>query len=469
MTELSPRLELPYLMPSQAQKHITHNEALELLDAIVQLTLVSIGENTPPGAPQSGEAHGVGEAPTGAWAGHSGQIAVWRGTGWQFLTPRAGWRATNLAKAVPCRFDGTAWAPEVADMNDLDGLGIQTGWDMTNRLSVCAAASLLTGDGAGHQLKINKSADTDTASLLFQSGWTGHAEMGLAGDTGFSVKISADGSNWLDAMRMDPVARSISFAPDGTERLRLTDSSAQLDLPLSGKAVVQSRDDTTPGRLLKVGTFGLGQSPGAAQTVPQGALTDDIPSGFYQTYQAGDPEGRKFNNYLVAVAAGANPGSAGGGYLSWTRATTGSLRPFVGSRSADGTKVNWERLYGRKSILGKVHQSGGVPTGAIIEQGSNRNGEYTRFADGTQICTRSVQITVSRMTPEGNGYTAKLGSWSFPAQFSDNNYGRSGSAQGAWISFTKGTQRSSQPWLSAWTDKTGTTAYIFLMAVGRWY
>jgi hypothetical protein len=46
-------------------------------------------------------------------------------------------------------------------------------------------------------------------------------------------------------------------------------------------------------------------------------------------------------------------------------------------------------------ILGTVSQSGGSPTGAIIERGSNSNGEYVRFADGTQICTFDVAMPAS--------------------------------------------------------------------------
>ena len=51
-------------------------------------------------------------------------------------------------------------------------------------------------------------------------------------------------------------------------------------------------------------------------------------------------------------------------------------------------------LYGRDSILGTVSESGGVPTGAIIERGSNANGEYVKFADGTMICSRMVSSTI---------------------------------------------------------------------------
>lgn len=62
--------------------------------------------------------------------------------------------------------------------------------------------------------------------------------------------------------------------------------------------------------------------------------------------------------------------------------------------------------YGKNNILGGVSQSAGVPTGALIEQGSNSNGQYLRFADGTQICT--IQSTFTQ---------AAEVVWSYPAIF----------------------------------------------------
>ncbi|WP_275223148.1 hypothetical protein, partial [Citrobacter freundii] len=55
------------------------------------------------------------------------------------------------------------------------------------------------------------------------------------------------------------------------------------------------------------------------------------------------------------------------------------------------------RTAAKADVVGTVSQSGGVPTGAIIERGSNSNGEYTKFADGTLICwfTRSVESITS--------------------------------------------------------------------------
>jgi hypothetical protein len=52
-------------------------------------------------------------------------------------------------------------------------------------------------------------------------------------------------------------------------------------------------------------------------------------------------------------------------------------------------------------MVGAVAQSGGVPTGAIIERGSNANGQYTRWADGTQICRKKYQGQRTLGTPAG--------------------------------------------------------------------
>ena len=40
-------------------------------------------------------------------------------------------------------------------------------------------------------------------------------------------------------------------------------------------------------------------------------------------------------------------------------------------------------LYGKGNVLGTVSQSGGVPTGAIMESGSNANGDFVLYADGS--------------------------------------------------------------------------------------
>ncbi|WP_448662333.1 DUF2793 domain-containing protein [Sphingomonas sp. CJ20] len=89
MTELTARHQLPLLQPGQAQKEMSHNEALTLLDLMVQPAMVAIAD-TPPASPQPGQCWRVGSAPMGAWAGKAGQLAGWTDGGWRFVQPREG-------------------------------------------------------------------------------------------------------------------------------------------------------------------------------------------------------------------------------------------------------------------------------------------------------------------------------------------------------------------------------------------
>lgn len=89
-------------------------------------------------------------------------------------------------------------------------IGINATPDDINRLAVMSDASLFSNAGNGHQIKLNKAAATDAGTLLFQTPWSGRAEMGLAGSDDFSIKVSGDGSNWLSALSIsaDGVVRT---------------------------------------------------------------------------------------------------------------------------------------------------------------------------------------------------------------------------------------------------------------------
>ena len=66
MSELSPRLALPLIQPAQSQKHVTHNEALDRLDVVVQLVVQEFGANIPPVDPGDGMVWALGPTPIGA-------------------------------------------------------------------------------------------------------------------------------------------------------------------------------------------------------------------------------------------------------------------------------------------------------------------------------------------------------------------------------------------------------------------
>ena len=200
MSDATPTLGLPLILPSQAQKHVTHNMAISKLDRLVQLSAQSRSVATPPGSPTLGTTYIVGAGGSGAWAGQDHSVATWDGDVWAFATPGAGWRAYVQDEAQIATFDGATWGVIAPDLDNLTGVGINASSDLTNRLSVAADATLLSHDGAGHQVKVNKAGAGDTASVLYQTGFSGRAEMGLTGDDDFHVKVSADGSAWSEAL-----------------------------------------------------------------------------------------------------------------------------------------------------------------------------------------------------------------------------------------------------------------------------
>ena len=211
MPDLSPILSLPLILPAQAQKHVTHNEALRLLDVMVQLAVLNRNLSAAPALPAIGDRHIVATAAVGAWAGKVGKIALFTVTGWQFFTPLAGWQAHILAESVTVVYSGLVWAaPPVQSTAPI--FGVNATADATNRLTVQSAATLLSHNGAGHQVKVNKAAVGNTASLLFQTGFSGRAEMGLAGNDAFSIKVSPDGTVFNDALSADPATGTVSLA-----------------------------------------------------------------------------------------------------------------------------------------------------------------------------------------------------------------------------------------------------------------
>lgn len=81
----SARLALPLIAAGQAQKELTHNEALGLIDAGIGAAAETADLSAPPATPSIGQCWLVGEAPTGLWEGHAGALACWTEGGWRFL------------------------------------------------------------------------------------------------------------------------------------------------------------------------------------------------------------------------------------------------------------------------------------------------------------------------------------------------------------------------------------------------
>lgn len=79
MSEVSTRLSLPFLLPAQAQKHVTHDQALLRLDQVTQLTVMEFEASMRPGQVDEGQIWALGPAPAGDWVGQGGKLAAWAG------------------------------------------------------------------------------------------------------------------------------------------------------------------------------------------------------------------------------------------------------------------------------------------------------------------------------------------------------------------------------------------------------
>ncbi|ATN35306.1 hypothetical protein ACO34A_16000 [Rhizobium sp. ACO-34A] len=204
MSDITSNLALPYILPAQAQKHVTHNEALQRLDAIVQLTIAG-SLHEPPAEAEEGDCYWVLTPASGAFSGKGERLAFRQDDAWIFITPKTGWRAFDLTDNSTKIFSAGVWHDiSMPSEAEVSSLGISTSADATNRLSLSSPASLFNHAGGDHRMKVNKAATGDTASLLFQSGWQGKAEMGLAGDDSFSIKVSGDDANWKTALAISP-------------------------------------------------------------------------------------------------------------------------------------------------------------------------------------------------------------------------------------------------------------------------
>ena len=218
----SPNLTLPYIVAGQAQKHITVNENLRRLDAVIQLSVISAGITTPPSAPQDGERYIIPTTATGDWAELGNQIAAWQDGAWTIIQPRTGWLAWVEASNEVLVFSASEWRPlsvsstgsgdgtgrEEISINPAERVGINTTADLTNRLSVKSDGVLMSHDdvtpGSGDmRLVLNKASAANTGSLLFQTNWSGRVEMGCTGNDRLAIRTSADGANWSTALEVD--------------------------------------------------------------------------------------------------------------------------------------------------------------------------------------------------------------------------------------------------------------------------
>ncbi|NJM33981.1 MAG: DUF2793 domain-containing protein [Rhodomicrobium sp.] len=210
----SSNLNLPFIEAAQAQKHVTHNAALLALDAVVMLSVLDSDLATPPGTPADGDRYLIASSATGDWSGNDGKIAAWQDGAWSFYTPHEGWLIWIADEDIVLVFNGASWIG--AATQNAAYLGINTTADATNKLAVSSSAVLFNHAGDSVHVKLNKSAGTDSAGFLFQTGYSGRAEIGCLGNDDFVFKTSPDGASFNIGLTLVSGASGVPRLPSFT-------------------------------------------------------------------------------------------------------------------------------------------------------------------------------------------------------------------------------------------------------------
>ncbi|ESQ78054.1 DUF2793 domain-containing protein [Asticcacaulis sp. YBE204] len=232
----TPRLGLPLLQSGQAQKHVTLNESLWRLEALVQARVLSRTLALQPSSPAEGDAYILPSGAAGAsWdEADTGDYLVFQAGYWEPLNVPEGALVRVIDENIYLVRTASGWTrlqDSFDALQNLPKLGVNATADATNRLSVNSAQVLFNHAGAGSLTYINKAAAGHDAGVVLQQGFSTRAIMGLLGDGHFHLKSSVDGSTFNG----EYVLHS-----DGTMRFALTSpvgaSAVSFEKPRSGTA-----------------------------------------------------------------------------------------------------------------------------------------------------------------------------------------------------------------------------------------
>lgn len=204
----STKLQLPYLAAAQSQKHVTVNESLRKLDAVVQLTVVSATTAAQPGAPSDGDCYILPAGKTGAdWGAMTDlSVAYYVDGAWSQLSPKEGWRAWVADADKLLIYDGAAWSQISGGRDkltaDRDYYVRTDGNDANDGLSDSAAGAFATIQKAVdvvsaldlsiYTATIHVGAGTYDEAITINAPLIGGAGAVIVGDTGTPSNVVLD-------------------------------------------------------------------------------------------------------------------------------------------------------------------------------------------------------------------------------------------------------------------------------------
>jgi hypothetical protein len=398
----------------------------------------------------------------------------------------------------------------------------------------------VTGDLTGNVTgDLTGNADTATALETARNFTIGATARSFNGTANVTWSLSDIGVGTLGQQNSNSV--TITGGTINGTSIGATTPSTGAFTSITGTAVTQSSTDTTAGRLLKVGDFGIGDNQshlglayisldlprvrdsflllgewddaefsiaGAFIGRRNSSFAEGQRGGILDVYSFGSSGKRNAGSFYRGTGTATAPvllkvthngidylalfgGSSTSAFqtdLSFmgyvknlvgvTVDNTGQATESISSASTDTPRLYANdrlSIYHQGDILGTVSQSSGVPTGAIIQRGSNANGEFVRYADGTQICR--IHFTEDR-----SDIGDLVSTLTYPAAFADIPTGPSFGVDRAAISCIARSGAGSGTSIDWRVNNVGTTSFdlrvnrntstntaLLITASGRWY
>jgi len=186
----TPRLQIPELTSSQANKYVTHNEALQYLDALCQAS-VKDRVISPPGAPANGNCYlidaSLGTA-TGDFEGYDDYIAQYYNSDWTFHAPLTGWEVYVEDEDLKYTYDGSSWVPSRTIHDQLQTItpadSVTINWNLGH-------VAKITLDRASTTINFSGGSEGERLLLKLIQDGTGGREVTLDSDVRYGDELSS--------------------------------------------------------------------------------------------------------------------------------------------------------------------------------------------------------------------------------------------------------------------------------------
>lgn len=184
----TPNLAMSYIASSQAQKEVTHNDALNDLDYLAQALVMDHALATPPGAPATGDSYIVAASPTGAWAGFANAIAAWY-AGWKLKMPAAGWMAWTRNGSRLLYYSGSSWG--LLTTPKLDATTVWNPGSVSSGSGALSSAITVTGVALGDFVMVAAPYDLQGLDATAYVSAANTVKIRLSNLTGSSVSLAS--------------------------------------------------------------------------------------------------------------------------------------------------------------------------------------------------------------------------------------------------------------------------------------